>query len=104
MEREIVYDRKTRDYAVYIDGELIGFAANYHAGEVMADRHIFDELARSEPVIASRDEAHRQERWANVIDQIAALPEPEQGEMVRFTLYTLNRIIGQRTQVAAIAA
>jgi hypothetical protein len=102
MEREIKYDRLTKDFAVYVEGQLIGFAANYHAGEVMADQFIFDELARNEPVIPSRDEAHREERWTAVLNDIAALPEPAQGQMIRFTIYTLERIIGQRS--VAIAA
>jgi hypothetical protein len=50
MEREIKYDRLTKDFACYVDGELIGFAKSYHQGERLCDRYIFDELARSEPV------------------------------------------------------
>lgn len=30
---EIVYCRETRDYAMYVDGELVGFARNQHEAE-----------------------------------------------------------------------
>jgi hypothetical protein len=36
--REIVYDRDTRDYAMYLDGELIGFARTYSEAEVTLDQ------------------------------------------------------------------
>ena len=36
--KEIVYDRETRDYAMYLDGELVGFARNYHEAEVTLDQ------------------------------------------------------------------
>ena len=32
--KEIVYDRETHDYAMYLDGELVGFARTYHEAEV----------------------------------------------------------------------
>lgn len=35
--KEIVYDRETRDFAMYLDGELIGFARTYHEAEVELD-------------------------------------------------------------------
>jgi hypothetical protein len=28
-QKEIVYDRETHDYAMYLDGELVGFARTY---------------------------------------------------------------------------
>lgn len=43
-EKEIVYDPETRDFAVYLDGELMGFARNYHEAEVMLDELIYDLL------------------------------------------------------------
>jgi hypothetical protein len=36
-EKEICYDRETRDYAMYLDGELVGFARTYHEAEVSLD-------------------------------------------------------------------
>lgn len=38
--RSIRYDRTTKDFAVSVDGELIGFAPSAIAGEEMANRHI----------------------------------------------------------------
>ncbi len=40
--KEIVYDRETRDYAMYLDGELVGFARTYHEGEVTLDQLVFE--------------------------------------------------------------
>lgn len=40
--KEIVYDRETRDYACYLDGELIGFARNYHEAETILDQLVFE--------------------------------------------------------------
>lgn len=42
--REIVYDRETRDYAMYLDGELVGFARTYHEAEVTLDQLVYDLL------------------------------------------------------------
>lgn len=44
-KKEIVYDRETRDYAMYLDGELIGFAGTYHAAEVALDQLVFTLLS-----------------------------------------------------------
>lgn len=35
--REIVFDRDTREYAMTLDGEHVGFARTYHEGEVTLD-------------------------------------------------------------------
>lgn len=40
--KEIVYDRETRDYRMYLDGELVGFARTYHEAEVVLDQLIFE--------------------------------------------------------------
>lgn len=42
--KEIVYDRETRDYAMYLDGELMGFARTYHDAEVELDRIAYELL------------------------------------------------------------
>ena len=39
--KEIVYDRETRDYAMYLDNELVGFARTYHEAEVTLDQLVF---------------------------------------------------------------
>lgn len=41
-QKEIVYDRETHDYAMYLDGELVGFARTYHEAEVTLDQLIFE--------------------------------------------------------------
>lgn len=40
--KEIVHDRETRDFAMYLDGELVGFARTYHEAEVALDEHVFN--------------------------------------------------------------
>ncbi len=43
-KKEIVYDRETRDYAMYLDNELIGFARTYHEAEISLDQLVFELL------------------------------------------------------------
>lgn len=40
--KEIVYDRTTHDYAMYLDGELVGFARTYHEAEIILDQLVFE--------------------------------------------------------------
>jgi hypothetical protein len=40
--KEIVYDRDTRDYIMYLDGELVGFANTYQEAEVTLDQLVFE--------------------------------------------------------------
>jgi hypothetical protein len=40
--KEIVYSRETRDYAMYLDGELVGFARTYHEAEITLDQLVFE--------------------------------------------------------------
>ena len=42
--KEIIYDRETRDYAMYLDGNLVGFARNYQEAETTLDNLVFDLL------------------------------------------------------------
>lgn len=44
--KEIVYDRESRDYAMYLDGELVGFARTYHEAEVTLDQLCFELMVR----------------------------------------------------------
>jgi hypothetical protein len=43
--KEIVYDRETHDYAMYLDGELVGFARTYHEAEVTLDQLVLELLS-----------------------------------------------------------
>jgi hypothetical protein len=38
--KEIIYDRETRDYAMYLDGELVGFARTYSDADATLDQLI----------------------------------------------------------------
>ncbi len=40
--KEIVYDRASHDYAMYLDGELVGFARTYHEAEVTLDQLVLE--------------------------------------------------------------
>lgn len=40
--KEIRFDRDSRDYAMYLDGELIGYARTYHEAEITLDQLVFE--------------------------------------------------------------
>ncbi len=40
--KDIVYDRDTRYFRMYLDGELVGFARTYAEAEATLDRLIFE--------------------------------------------------------------
>lgn len=45
-EKAISYDRETRDFAMYLDGELVGFARTYQEAEETLDALVYDLLNR----------------------------------------------------------
>jgi hypothetical protein len=45
--KEIKFERSTGEYAMYLDGELVGFARTYHDAKVTLDHLVFD-LIRDE--------------------------------------------------------
>lgn len=45
--KEIVYSRETRDFAMYLDGELVGFARTYHEAEITLDQLVYELLSTS---------------------------------------------------------
>jgi hypothetical protein len=40
--QEIIYDKETRDYAMYLDGELVGFARTYQEAVITLDQLVFE--------------------------------------------------------------
>jgi hypothetical protein len=44
-EKEIVYDPQTRDFAMYLDKELVGFARTYQEAEVTLDQLVYELLS-----------------------------------------------------------
>jgi len=44
-QRDIVRDAESGDYAMYLDGELVGFARTAHEGETTLDELIYSRLA-----------------------------------------------------------
>lgn len=45
FEKSIRYDRETRDFAMYLDGEMVGYARTYHDAESALDQLAYDLLA-----------------------------------------------------------
>lgn len=46
-DKEICYDPETRDFAMYLDGELVGFARTYQEAEVTLDELIVELLTNT---------------------------------------------------------
>lgn len=42
FDKQITYDRESRDYRMELDGELVGFARSYHTAEVALDQLVFE--------------------------------------------------------------
>ncbi len=40
--KEIIYDPDSHDFAMYLDGELVGFARTYQEAEVTLDQLVFE--------------------------------------------------------------
>ena len=51
--KQIVFDRQTRDYTMYLDGELVGFARTYHEAEVTLDQYVYDRSTHGQQVLAA---------------------------------------------------
>jgi hypothetical protein len=51
-KKEIIYDCETHDFAMYLDGELVGFARTYHEAEITLDR-LAEELLRGAYLLAA---------------------------------------------------
>lgn len=78
--REIVYDAETRDFALYLDGELVGFARSYADGERVIDT-----------ILAERG---RRGQLAPVAERrvtISAEPRKRRVQIVRFAGLTATR-------------
>ena len=46
FNKSIVYDRQAKEFAMYLDGELIGYARTYLAAEVTLNEVVFELLSR----------------------------------------------------------
>ena len=57
--KEIVYDRETRDYAMYLDGELVGFARTYHEAEITLDQLVFELMSGAAMAAATEPRERR---------------------------------------------
>lgn len=43
-EKAIIYDPETRDFAMYLDGELVGFARTFQEAEETLDQLVYELL------------------------------------------------------------
>lgn len=77
--REIVYDAETRDFALYLDGELVGFARSYADGERVIDT-----------ILAERGKRGRLAAAATRVT-ISAEPRKRRVQIVRFAGLTATR-------------
>jgi hypothetical protein len=50
-EKAVIYDPETRDFACYLDGELVCFARTYQEAETTLDKLIYELLTRHPEVI-----------------------------------------------------
>ncbi len=44
-EKTIIYDPETRDFAMYLDGELVGFARTYQEAEETLNELVYELLS-----------------------------------------------------------
>jgi hypothetical protein len=48
FRKEIKYDRATKDYSLYLDGEYVGSARNYSEGERALNAMVYDALTHQQ--------------------------------------------------------
>jgi hypothetical protein len=53
FEKSIQYDRTTKDYAAYLDGQLIGLYSSHHAAEVALDQVSYERLTHGDCATAT---------------------------------------------------
>lgn len=103
-QKEIQYDRETHDYAMYLDGELVGFARNYHEAEVALDQLFFELMQQrsakkmdrdwlNEGVDPDAEEPDRYELLLNWLGWNAPL------ELVELATAQINNVRGESAEV-----
>lgn len=50
FEKEIRWDRETHDFNCYLNGEYVGSAPSYLAGEELLNALVYEQLAHAQPV------------------------------------------------------
>jgi hypothetical protein len=45
VKREVLYDRETRDYALYLDGQIVGYARTRHEGDARLNAIVYQRMA-----------------------------------------------------------
>lgn len=91
--KEIVYDRESKDYAMYLDSELVGFARTYHDAEVALDQLVFELISGEFFREAAPSETHARPAEVAEPTYVAAAPVviPKPGfHLTRYTV-TLSK-------------
>ena len=53
MTKRIEYDPETRDYALYADGQWLGYARTYAEAERRLDAYVYEALRRRQTEVAA---------------------------------------------------
>lgn len=54
-QKRIAYDRETKDFAMYLDGELVGYARSYLEAEVTLDQLVYNLLVRQSVAVGAEE-------------------------------------------------
>lgn len=92
--REIRYDRETRDFAMYLDGVLVGFAATYFHAELRLDEIVYSRLQAAAAQVEASEAAE-----LNALGE--PMPASEAEALARHLVGELNEmealgIVGQQ--------
>jgi hypothetical protein len=68
-EKEIRYSPTDRDYAMYLDGELVGFARTYHEAEITLDELIHTILSHT-PTATCTHELTGRDAFVNASNEV----------------------------------
>jgi hypothetical protein len=82
FEKSIRYDWLTRDYAMYCDGQLVGFAATHHDAEVALNQHVLELIQSGITATASALDGGQAEavNWSDRGDPVEADPDDAEGD------------------------
>jgi hypothetical protein len=97
---EIAYDA-TRDGSAYIKPELTDADDTLTCDEEIVIDHILQlPGGREIPIVPSRDQAERDERWTALLDRIEAMDEPAKSEAIGYTKGLLDGMLMHKKPAA----
>ena len=95
-DKSIIYDPETRDFAMYLEGQLVGFAPTYQAAEQELDELVYRLLMRA---AADRDAEEAQTEL--LPDGCRLASEDEAGWTYRMASGRMVWITDEAARVAA---